>query len=86
MLALPLDLPSLDSIDAPGAAARERKVGSTSSSTMRSARVFGHVERYSIDDWEASTRSTARGFFRITQVCLNGMLVESDDGNIITIA
>ncbi len=84
-LALPLDLAEPESIDALYAAARERVGGIDILVNNAISQVPGHVERYSIDDWEASMRVDGTGFFRMTQVCLNGML-EKGRGNIVTIA
>lgn len=84
-LALPLDLASPDSIDQLCAAAQERAGGIDILVNNAVSQVPGHVERYSVEDWEASMRVDGTGFFRITQACLNGML-EKGRGNIITIA
>jgi NAD(P)-dependent dehydrogenase (short-subunit alcohol dehydrogenase family) len=45
----------------------------------------GHVEQYSLMEWENAMRIDATGFFRITQILLNDMLA-AGRGNIITIA
>jgi NAD(P)-dependent dehydrogenase (short-subunit alcohol dehydrogenase family) len=84
-LALPLDLAEPNSIDALCAEARERVGGIDILVNNAISQVPGHVERYSIEDWEASMRVDGTGFFRMTQACLNGML-EKGGGNIITIA
>jgi NAD(P)-dependent dehydrogenase (short-subunit alcohol dehydrogenase family) len=45
----------------------------------------GHVERYPVEDWEASMRVDATGWFRVTQKCLADMLTR-DSGCIVTVA
>ena len=49
------------------------------------SQIPGDVETYSLDDWEASMRVDATGWFRVTQLALVDML-RRDDGNIVTIA
>lgn len=83
--ALPLDLADPASIDALYRAAREQAGGIDILVNNAISQVPGHVERYSIEDWEKSMAVDSTGFFRITQVCLNGML-EKGRGNIITVA
>lgn len=45
----------------------------------------GHIEDYPIDDWEASLRVDATGWFRITQLFLQTMIAHGA-GNIINVA
>jgi NAD(P)-dependent dehydrogenase (short-subunit alcohol dehydrogenase family) len=47
--------------------------------------IAGHVERYPVEDWEASMRVDATGWFRVTQRCLVDML-RRDRGSIVTVA
>jgi NAD(P)-dependent dehydrogenase (short-subunit alcohol dehydrogenase family) len=83
--ALPLDLAEPESIDALYALARERAGGIDILVNNAISQVPGHVERYKVEDWEKSMAVDGTGFFKMTQVCLNGML-EKGRGNIITIA
>src|SRR5689334_19098639 len=73
-LALPLDLADPGSIDSLYRAAREQAGGIDILVNNAISQVPGHVECYSVDDWEKSMAVDATGFFRMTQVCLNGML------------
>ncbi len=84
-IALPLDLGDTGSIDALHAAAVARTGGIDILVNNAISHYPGHVERYPVEDWEASMAVDATGFFRMTQVCLTGML-ERGRGNIITIA
>lgn len=45
----------------------------------------GHLERYPLDDWEASMRVDATGWFRVTQLCLVDMLARGQ-GSIVSVA
>jgi NAD(P)-dependent dehydrogenase (short-subunit alcohol dehydrogenase family) len=84
-LALPLDLANPDSIDDLYQSARERAGSVDILVNNAVSQVPGHVERYSVEAWEAAMAVDATGFFKMTQVCLNGML-EKGRGNIITVA
>ncbi len=84
-IALPLDLASEDSIVALVQAARQQAGVVDILVNNAISQYPGHVETYSVADWEKSMAVDATGFFRITQLCLDGML-ERGGGNIITIA
>jgi len=45
----------------------------------------GHLERYPVEDWEASMRVDATGWFRVTQQCLLDMLGRGR-GSIVSVA
>lgn len=45
----------------------------------------GHLERYPVEDWEASMRVDGTGWFRVTQLCLLDML-ERGKGSIVSVA
>ena len=45
----------------------------------------GHLERYPLEDWEASMRVDATGWFRVTQLCLLDMLTRGR-GSIVSVA
>lgn len=45
----------------------------------------GHIERYPVEDWEASMRVDATGWFRMTQQCLLDMLARGG-GSIVSVA
>ena len=84
-LALQLDLADPHSIDTLVARAREQVGGVDILVNNAISQVPGHVESYTVEQWEAAMAVDGTGFFRITQLCLNGML-EKGRGNIITIA
>jgi NAD(P)-dependent dehydrogenase (short-subunit alcohol dehydrogenase family) len=84
-IALPLDLASEESIEALADAARQRFGGIDILVNNAISQFPGHVETYSLADWDRSMAVDAGGYFRITQLCLNDMLARGG-GNIITIA
>jgi NAD(P)-dependent dehydrogenase (short-subunit alcohol dehydrogenase family) len=84
-LALPLDLADPASIEATIEEAKQRAGGIDILVNNAISQIPGHVEHYSIEDWEASMAVDGTGFFRITQLSLNAML-ERGRGNIITIS
>ena len=84
-LALPLDLADEGSIERLFATANERTGGIDILVNNAVSQVPGNVERYATGDWEKAMAVDATGYFRITQLALNGMLVRGR-GNIITIA
>ena len=84
-IALPLDLADETSIQTLRNAVFAR-LGRADILVNNAVSMFpGHVERYTVADWEKSMQVDATGFFRITQIFLNDMLA-AGRGNIITIA
>jgi NAD(P)-dependent dehydrogenase (short-subunit alcohol dehydrogenase family) len=84
-IALPLDLADTGSIDRFFERADKETGGVDILVNNAVSNVRGHVERYTVEQWEESMAIDGTGFFRITQLALNGMLARGG-GNIITIA
>ncbi len=84
-LALPLDLADDASITGLREATRGR-VGVVDTLVHNAmSQLPGHVETYPREKWEASMQVDATGYFRMTQIFMEDMLV-AGRGNIITIA
>lgn len=83
--ALTLDQGDSASIDRAVAAVKDGHGGVDILVNNAISMIPGHLETYPLEDWEASLRVDATGWFRVTQACLVDML-RRERGSIVTIA
>jgi NAD(P)-dependent dehydrogenase (short-subunit alcohol dehydrogenase family) len=83
--AVRLDQGDPESIDRALAEIRERHGGVDVLVNNAISMHPGHLERYPLEDWEASMRVDATGWFRVTQGCLLDMLAKGA-GSIVSVA